>query len=135
MNQQNRKKMLHFSSTAWFMLCVGYILVLALRQAGFNWWVIFSLSGYSAVLVFLLISLYLFAIYRGIDRSQKIEKEHPLTSTSYYKVFYDISPLLGIVAGALGVIGASKLSDILLTLESSILEKSSSQYRFQSSQS
>ena len=113
-NQRNRLKLVHFASTTWFMLAIGYILVLALRQAGFRWWVIFSLSGYSAILVFLLISLYLFAIFRGIDRSQKIEVEHPLTSTSYYAAFYDLSPLLGGLAGYVGSIGISRISELVL---------------------
>jgi hypothetical protein len=106
-------KLVHFVSTAWFMLCTGYILVLALREAGFRWWVIFSLSGYSTLLILLLVSLYLFAVFRGIDRSQKIEIEHPLTSTTYYTLFYDTSPFLGSFAGCLGMIGASKISELL----------------------
>lgn len=114
MSQQSRLKLVHFASTAWFMLAIGYILVLALRQAGFHWWVIFSLSGHSAILIFLLISLYLFAIYRGIDRSQKIEMEHPLTSTRYYTAFYDVSPLLGGLAGYVGSIGISRISELVL---------------------
>jgi hypothetical protein len=105
-------KLTHFASTAWFMLCTGYILVLALRQAGFRWWVIFSLSGYSVLLILFLVSLYLFAVYRGIDRSQKIEMEHPLTSTTYYTMLYDTTPFLGSVAGCLGMIGASKISEL-----------------------
>jgi len=113
MKRHNTSKWLHFASTAWFMLAIGYILVLALRQAGFRWWVIFSLSGHSAILVFLLISLYLFAIFRGIDRSQKIEIEHPLTSTSYYAAFYDVSPFIGSIAGCLGMIGVSRVGDLL----------------------
>jgi hypothetical protein len=105
-------KLIHFASTAWFMLCIGYILVLALRQAGFRWWVIFSVSGYSALFIFLLVSLYLFAVFRGIDRSQKIEIEHPLTSTIYYTMLYDTSPLLGSLAGCLGMIGTSTISEL-----------------------
>ncbi|MCK4913602.1 MAG: hypothetical protein KAI59_06080 [Planctomycetes bacterium] len=113
-NQQNKLKLVHFASTAWFMLAIAYVLISALRQAGFRWWVIFSLSGYSAIFVFLLISLYLFAIFRGIDRSQKIEIEHPLTSTSYYAAFYDVSPLLGGLAGYVGSIGISRISELVL---------------------
>jgi hypothetical protein len=105
-------KLIHFASTAWFMLCTSYILVLALRQAGFRWWVIFSLSGYSVLLILFLVSLYLFAVFRGIDRSQKIEIEHPLTSTTYYTIFYDTSPFLGSFAGCLGMIGTSKISEL-----------------------
>ena len=114
MNPRNRWKLVHFANAAWFMLAIGYILVLSLLQAGFNWWVIFSLAGHSALLIFLLISLYLFAIFRGIDSSQKIEIEHPLTSTSYYAVFYDVSPLLGGLTGYAGTIGTSRISELLL---------------------
>ena len=107
-------KLVHLAGTAWLVLCIIYITVAALRQAGFNWWVIFSLSGYSALFIFLLLSLYLFAIFRGIDRSQKIEIEHPLTTASCYEVFYDISPFLGGLAGYLGMAGANKVGELLL---------------------
>lgn len=114
MTQRKKLKLVHLASTAWFMLCVGYILVLALRQAGVRWWVIFSLSGYSALLVFLLVSLYLFAIFRGAARSQKIEVEHPLTSTNYYTAFYIAAPFLGGLAGCLGMIGENRINQFLL---------------------
>lgn len=113
MSRQNTLKLTHFASTAWFMLAAGYILVYALRQAGFNWWIIFSLSGYSAVLVFLLISLYLFAIFRGVSRNQKTAIEHPLTTSIYYLILYDVSPFLGAFAGCLGMIGVDKAGQLL----------------------
>jgi len=107
-------KLIHLAGTVWFILCVGYILVFALRQAGVNWWVIFSLSGHSVLIVLLLISLYLFAIFRGAARSQKIEVEHPLTSTDYYTVFYITTPFLGGLAGCLGMMGVSIIKQFLL---------------------
>jgi len=107
-------KSFHLGSTVWFVLCVAYILVLALRQEGLNWWIIFSLSGHSAVVAFLLISLYLFAIFRGVGRSQKIEVEHPLTSTDYYTVFYITAPFLGGLAGCFGMIGVSTRAQYVL---------------------
>jgi hypothetical protein len=108
-------KSIHLASTIWFIVCVGYILVLALRQAGVRWWVLFSLSGHGALVVFLLISLYLFAIFRGVSSSQKVRLEHPLTSTIYYRVFYVLVPLLGGLAGCLGMIGmVSTVSQFLL---------------------
>ena len=61
----------------------------------------------------LLVSLYLFAVFRGIDRSQKIEIEHPLTSTAYYTMFYNLTPLLGSLAGCISIIGTSKISELL----------------------
>jgi hypothetical protein len=112
MLSQTSLRRVHFAGTAWFMLCTGYILVLALRQAGFQWWVIFSISGYSTLFMLMLVSLYLFAVFRGIDRSQKIEIEHPLTSTAYYTMFYNLTPLLGSFAGILGMIGTNKISEL-----------------------
>ncbi len=99
---------IHLLSTIWFIACIGYILVLVLRGVGFQWWVIFSLSGPSALVVFLLISLYLFALYRGMGEAQKIETEHPLTTTGYYMALYVTAPLLGGLAGILGMVGATE---------------------------
>jgi hypothetical protein len=114
MSQRKVLKLVHLAGTVWFILCVGYILVLALRQAGFQWWVIFSLAGHSALLIFLLISLYLFAVFRGVGKSQKIELEHPLTSTNYYVVLYVIAPFLGGLAGCLGMIGKNRIEHFVL---------------------
>jgi len=103
-----RRKVLrsiHLAATLWFVVCVGYIFVLGLRQAGVRWWVVFSLSGHGALVIFLLVSLYLFAVYRGISSTQKVQIEHPLTSTPYYNMFYVIAPFLGGLAGCLGMIG------------------------------
>jgi len=116
MNRRNTLKLVHVAGTIWLILSVGYLLALALRQAGFRWLVIFSLSGYSAVIVFLLISLYLFAIFRGVARSQKIEIEHPLTTSIHYMFFYNISPFLGALAGAAGAIGVTRISHYLLVI-------------------
>ncbi|MCL5280969.1 MAG: hypothetical protein M1376_13805 [Planctomycetes bacterium] len=108
MTQRRALRRIHLVSTIWFVACIGYILVLALRQAGFQWWQI-SLSGPPlALVVFLLISLYLFALYQGIGEAQKIEVEHPLTTTSYYMALYVAAPLLGGVAGILGMMGVTE---------------------------
>jgi len=92
-------KLIHLLGTTWFVVCTGYILLLSLRQAGVSWLIIFSFSGYSALLVFLVVCLYLFAIYKSGSRSQKIETEHPLTCTFHYKVFNLLSPFLGSLSG------------------------------------
>jgi len=97
-------KLVHFSSTAWLIASAGFLLTLALRQAGASWWLIFSLSGYSAVLIFLLISLYLFAIFRGVVQTPR--REHPLSTSIYYMTFYDICPFLGASAGIIGSLGS-----------------------------
>ena len=114
MTKHRTLKLIHLASTAWFILCIGYIMVFTLRQAGFHWWIIFSLSGHSALLAFMLVSLYSFALFRGVGRSQKIEAEHPLTSTNYYMVFYAATPFLGGLAGCLGIIGVSTIKEFLL---------------------
>jgi len=99
---------IHLLSTIWFIACIGYILVLVLRGRGLRWWLIFSLSGPYALVVFLLVSLYLFALYRGMGEAQKIEIEHPLTTTGYYMALYVAAPLLGGLAGVLGMAGVTQ---------------------------
>jgi len=104
-------KLVHFSSTVWLVASAGFLLIVALRQAGAGWWLIFSLSGYSAVLIFLLISLYLFAIFRGVVHPAK--HEHPLTTSIYYMTFYDISPFIGAFAGLISKAGGSNTAQQL----------------------
>jgi hypothetical protein len=105
---------IHLLSTIWFIACIGFILVLILREVGVRWWLIFSLSGPSALVVFLLISVYLFALYRGMGEAQQIEAEHPLTTTSYYMALYVAAPLLGGLAGTLGMMGVTEPVRFLL---------------------
>ena len=114
MTRHRTLKSIHHAGMAWFILCVGYILVFALRQAGVHWWIIFSVSGHSTLLVLLMVSLYSFALFRGVGRSQTIEAEHPLTSTNYYIVFYIVAPILGGLAGCVGMIGAYTMKQFLL---------------------
>jgi hypothetical protein len=103
-------RLIHLVSTVWFMLCTGYVFILAMRQAGFNWLVIFSLSGHWILIVTLLVSLYLFAIFRGTEQGNYMQKEHPLTSTAYYMAFYASTPFLGAIAGLLSMIGETGVS-------------------------
>ena len=114
MRRQDELRRAHVASTIWFVLAVGYILVLTLRQAGVKWWVVFSLSGHGVLIAAVLVSLYLFAIFRGISSSQKVLVEHPLTSTTYYAVFYVLTPFLGGAAGCLGMVGARGVGQFLL---------------------
>ncbi len=88
-------KRIHLAATFWLMSCVVYLLATTLRQAGLEWWQIFPLSGPSALVMCLLVSLYLFALYRGADGARYIEIEHPLTSSSCYLGFYVSTPFLG----------------------------------------
>jgi hypothetical protein len=114
MRRRDELKFVHIASTAWFILCVGYMLIIALRQAGVHWWVVFSISGQGALIILVLVSLYLFAIFRGISSSQKVLQEHPLTSTPYYAVFYVSAPFLGCLSGLLGMIGTNRVSQYAL---------------------
>ena len=99
----NLLQRIHLIGTLWFILCVGFILTIALREAGFNWWIIFSLSGHSLVVCFVLISLYLFAMFRGGTHAPTAQQEHPLTTSEAYMFFYAGAPLLGAVAGLLAL--------------------------------
>jgi hypothetical protein len=110
MNRRNTLKAIHLAGTIWFMVCMAYLLVLTLHQAGFNWWLIFSLSGHSILLLFLMVSLYLFAIFGATGKGQRIAVEHPLTSTGPYLAFYVSAPLLGIFAGAAAMTGETRIA-------------------------
>jgi len=114
MGRRDDLKFVHIASTAWFILCIGYILILTLRKSGVHWWVVFSLSGQGALIILVLVSLYLFAIFRGISSSQKVQEEHPLTSTIYYAALYVSAPFLGCLSGLLGMIGTNKINQYLL---------------------
>jgi hypothetical protein len=103
-------KFIHLAGTAWLVLNVCYIVVLVLRQVGFRWWVIFSLSGHSALIIFLLISIYLFAVFRGAAKTQAVEIEHPLTSTNYYLMFYAATPILAGVMSSLTIMDEQRIS-------------------------
>jgi hypothetical protein len=87
-----------------------------MRQAGIHWWVIFSLSGHSLLVIILLISLYLFATVRVISKALIIEVEHPLTATIYYRLFYVTAPFLGGLAGCIGAIGADRVAQFLTVI-------------------
>ncbi len=113
MNRRNTLKLIHLAGTIWFMVCMAYLLVLTLHQAGFNWWLIFSLSGHSILLLFLLVSLYLFAIFGATGKEQRIAVEHPLTSTGPYLAFYVSAPLLGIFAGVAAMTGETQITHFL----------------------
>ncbi len=104
---------IHLAGTIWFVLCVSYLLVIALLQAGVKWWIVFSLSVHGILLALLLISLYLFAIFRGISSSQKLQAEHPITKTDQYAFFYAATPFLGGLAGLLGMIGADTIGQFI----------------------
>ncbi len=115
-------KLLHITGTLWLALCAAFLLVLALRQAGVGWWIVFSLSGFSGVAFFFLLSIYLFAIFRGVMRKQ-MAREHPLTTSPAYILFYDLCPFLGALAGlaSLGLLSVlSSLEILSITAEGTL---------------
>ncbi|MBN1124250.1 MAG: hypothetical protein JXA82_04520 [Sedimentisphaerales bacterium] len=113
--EQRSRKLVHLLGTLWFIAGAGFLLIVKMRQAGWSWWLIFSLSGHSAVLVFFLVTIYVFAVYRGVVRTQT-EVEHPLTSTVYYGIFYNLAPLLGSLAGLFSSIGLQTIYQQILTM-------------------
>jgi hypothetical protein len=115
-------KLLHITGTLWMALCAAFLLVLALRQAGVGWWIVFSLSGFSGVAFFFLLSIYLFAIFRGVMRKQ-MAREHPLTTSPAYILFYDLCPFLGALAGlaSLGLLSVlSSFETLSITAEGTL---------------
>ncbi|MHC4639374.1 MAG: hypothetical protein ACYTBV_18010 [Planctomycetota bacterium] len=116
MNRQNALKLSHFASSMWLVFSIGYIFIISLWQANTSWFTIVSLSWYSIPIIFLLISLYLFAVFRGVPRSLRIKIEHPLTTSVSYMIFYNTSPLAGSLAGGLGAIGISRITNFLLVV-------------------
>ncbi len=94
-------KRVHLAATTWFTACAGYLVAVSLHQAGLKWWLVLSLSGYSTGMLLLLVCLYLFAFFRGIQGTRRSAIEHPLTSTDYYMFLYVSTPLLaGLVFAA-----------------------------------
>lgn len=106
-------KLIHLTGTLFFLASITFILVLALRQRDVSWWVIFSLTGHTALIGLLLISIYLFAMFRGVSGSPEV-KEHPLTSSGYYMLLYVCSPYLGLAAGIIAMAGIGSVSRFLL---------------------
>ena len=94
-------KLLHFCGTAWFILAAAYVIVLALRQAGVNWWLIFSFSGHGAAIGFLLVSAYLYALFRdnGRDPAEPLNIRLPIPDSIWF--FIPLIPFLGTLASAL----------------------------------
>ncbi|MDH7599781.1 MAG: hypothetical protein QHH07_09150 [Sedimentisphaerales bacterium] len=103
---------LHLISTLWFIGSVGYVLLSSAIQARLPWWAVFSLSGYSAVALFMLLSLYIFAIFRGATLDPQLSLEHPLTSSRQYLILYAVVPFLGAITGCLSGIGLESRSEL-----------------------
>ena len=112
-NTQHTIRILHLVGTIWFVAALVLLTVIILYQAGFQWWLIFSLSGHSLVFILFLVSFYVFALFRGIGSTMQNMAEHPLTSTHYYMTFYTSAPLIGGLAGFISLNGPSNLMDAI----------------------
>lgn len=102
-------KRIHVAGTLWIALCAILLLVMSLRQAGVQWWIVFSVSGFSGILFFMLLTIYLFAFFRGVIRTQTA-LEHPLTTSYTYILFYDLCPFLGSLAGLASLLNVPDIS-------------------------
>lgn len=91
-------KRIHLYGIVWFLACLIFLIAIEVERIGFSRWVVFSISGYSAVLSLFLTVVYLFAIYKGVTRNSN-SIEHPLTTCLYYVFLYESAPFLGVVAG------------------------------------
>ena len=89
-------KTLHLAGTVWFLLCAAYLLMITTWQTGTGWQNILPLPGYSVFIIFAMVCIYLFAVFRNITATRK--QEHPLTSSNQYALLYNISPFLGPIA-------------------------------------
>jgi len=103
----------HLIATTWFVACTGYLFALGLHQAGLKWWLVFPLSGHSVLMMTFLVSLYLFAWFRGTDGARYNRMEHPLTSSDSYLGFYVSTPLLGGLAALLAMADGQSAQRVL----------------------
>jgi len=117
---QNRNNLLlkitHVTSTVFFAVSACYLVVVSLRRAGSSIMVITPLTAYSVPVIFLLVTWYLFVVYRGIARNQKIAIEHPLTTSDSYLFFYILTPLLGAIGGIVAGWGFTGSGYVLLLM-------------------
>lgn len=113
---------IHVAATVWFVACAGYLVAIELRQVGFSWWLVFSLSGYSTSMLLLLVCLYLFALVHGIRGARRTKAEHPLTSAGCYMFLYVSTPLIAGLCAAAGTDDASGTSTYLIHIATTTLK-------------
>jgi hypothetical protein len=109
-------KILHVASMGWFMLAVVYLLILQLRQAGFEWWLIFSLSGNGLALGFLLLMVYVHTLFGNTRRDTGQNIEHPLTNSGPYVVLYSLIPFMGGLAGLQSILYADGGQQVVMAV-------------------
>ncbi|MDD5457931.1 MAG: hypothetical protein PHF37_00845 [Phycisphaerae bacterium] len=85
-----------------------------MKQSGQRWWIVIPLSGYSVIIIIMVVSLQFFSTLRAGKRVAA--EEHPLTTSPYYLVFYDAAPLLGAILGSIIATNTYNAYQYLLTL-------------------
>lgn len=101
MNYAKILKYIHISGTGWLIISSIFLVIVSLRQAGMDWWVIFSLSGHSTSMIIFAAVVYAFAVFENISTARTISQEHPVTSSILYMIIYDATPFIGVLAGIL----------------------------------
>jgi hypothetical protein len=97
-------RLCHTVATAQFAASAVLVIAWSLAASGLNWIALFSLSAQGVVLTGLAVFIYGFAVFRGAV-GERIEAEHPLTSSMPYRVFYLVLPVAGgILVGADGLL-------------------------------
>jgi hypothetical protein len=100
-------RILHTIVTAQFAASAGLIIFWTLYQTRLGWWAIFSLSAQAIVIVLFGVLIYGFAVFRGTIGG-RIEAEHPLSGSIYYRAFYVVIPILGgLVSGVDALLAGS----------------------------
>jgi hypothetical protein len=107
-------KLLHLAGMIWFFFSVFILALTAMKQSGQRWWIVIPLSGYSVLIVLMVVSMQFFTTLRAGKISAA--NEHPLTTSQYYLVFYDAAPLLGAILGSIIAMDTYNIYQYLLTL-------------------
>ncbi len=112
MNNDRQLRKLHTAVTAQFTASAALIIFWSLYEAHLDWWAVFSISAHGIVIVFLGVLIYGFAVFRGAV-GERIEAEHPLSGSVYYRFFYVLVPILGgIAVGSDYLLGAGPLEAV-----------------------
>jgi hypothetical protein len=100
MFKERNLRVFHIIVTAQFVISAALVVFWSLYEANLNWWAIFSLSTQAIVILVLGTLIYGFAVFCG-SVGDRIEGEHPLSGSIYYRLFYLAMPVLaGVATGA-----------------------------------
>jgi len=100
MKQDRQIRILHTVVAAQFAVSAALIIFWTLYEAHLQWWAIFSISAQAVVIVVFGILIYGFALFRRTV-GERIEAEHPLSGSVYYRFFYVVMPIFGGLASGI----------------------------------